>query len=463
MKEEGDYSRETSGDTQEVIRRFESMLKSNSRYYFDVFEFERIIDHYLDIRNAQGAGLAAEIARQQHPYSSELQLKHAEILIAGAKYQEAETLLKLLSQIELNNPDILLLFGKLFMAKKWAIKANVYFQQLLTLNLENRSQVLESISEMFLEAGDTKLALSYLEIAVAEDPENENMWFDIAYCYDREGQIDLAIKAYTRYLDYDPFNDNAWYNLGLLYSREEEHEKALDAFEYCLAVVPDIPIYLLSLAHTLAALEQYPKAIEIFKELLVEDPENVNALCSIGECYEKFTDYPQAAEYYEKTLVLDPENAEAYYGLAVISMEQGRYFESMSMVTLALKYDETNPEFWFGLGKVHHKLGAIDEAIKAYEKALVLDENDVDSISGLAYIYLEQKDEDRALQNFLRCIEIDDDVEFLLQAAIIEFHKDQKDIAKEHLQKAISLDSEAGVDFFNENPEFKNLDELLTN
>lgn len=463
MKEEGDYSRETSGDTQEVIRRFESMLKNNSRYYFDVFEFERIIDHYLDIRNAQGAGLAAEIAREQHPYSSELQLKHAEILIADAKYQEAETLLHLLSQIELNNPDILLLFGKLFMAQKWAIKANKYFQQLLALNLENRAQVLESISEMYLEAGDTKLALSYLEIAIAEDPENENMWFDIAYCYDREGQIELAIKAYTRYLNYDPFNDNAWYNLGLLYSREEEHEKALDAFEYCLAIVPEIPIYLLSLAHTLAALEQYPKAIEIFKELLVEDPENVNALCSIGECYEKFTDYTQAAEYYEKTLVLDSENAEAYYGLAVISMEQGRYFESMSMVTLALKYDDSNPEFWFGLGKVHHKLGAIEEAIKAYEKALVLDENDVDSISGLAYIYLEQKDEDRALRNFLRCIEIDDDVEFLLQAAIIEFHKDQKDIAKEHLQKAISLDSEAGVDFFNENPEFKNLDELLTN
>lgn len=463
MKEEGDYSRETSGDTQEVIRRFESMLKSNSRYYFDVFEFEKIIDHYLDIRNAQGAGLAAEIAREQHPYSSELQLKHAEILIADAKYQEAETLLNLLSQIELNNSDVLLLFGKLFMAQKWAIKANKYFQQLLALNLENRSQVLESISEMYLEAGDTKLALSYLEIAIAEDPENENMWFDIAYCYDREGQVNLAITAYTRYLNYDPFNDNAWYNLGLLYSREEDHEKALDAFEYCLAIVPEIPIYLLSLAHTLAALEQYPKAIEIFKDLLVEDPENVNALCSIGECYEKFTDYTQAAEYYEKTLVLDSENAEAYYGLAVISMEQGRYFESMSMVTLALKYDDSNPEFWFGLGKVHHKLGAIEEAIKAYEKALVLDENDVDSISGLAYLYLEQKDEERALQHFLRCIEIDDDVEFLLQAAIIEFHKDQKDIAKEHLQKAISLDSEAGVDFFNENPEFKNLDELLTN
>lgn len=463
MKEEGDYFRGTEGDTQEVVKRYEDMLRNNSRYYFDVFEFEKIIDHYLDLHNSRGAGLAAEIARQQHPYSSELQLKHAEILIAGGKFEDAETLLDLLYQIEKKNPDVLLLLGKLFLARKWTVKANSYFKQLLLENLENRQEILGTISGMFLETGDTKSALFYLEIAIAEDPENENMWFDIAYCYDREGRTDLALNAYNRFLDYDPFNDTAWYNLGLLYSKEEDHLKAQDAFEYCIAIAPVVPIYILSLAHTLATLEQYPKAIELFNELLEEDPENINAICSIGECYEKMNDFTKATAYYEKTIGLDPENAEAYYGLAVILMEKGCYFESLSMVNLALKYDDVNPEYWYGLGKVRHKLGAIPEAISAYEKAILLDENDVDSISGMAYIFIELKEEDKALKYFLRCIEISEEVEFLLQAAIIEFHKGMRDLAQEHLQKAISLDEAAGVDFFNEYPDLKNLDKLLPN
>ena len=461
MREEGDYYRGTEGDTKEIIKRYEDMLRSSSTYYFDVFEFENIIDYYLDLQNAPGAGVAAEIARQQHPYSSELQLKHAEILIADKKFEEANALLDLLSQIEPKNPDVLLLLGKLYLAKKWIVKANSYFKKVLVENLENRTEIISNICAMLLDIGDTKSALPYLEMAIAEEPANENLWFDLAYCYDREGKTPEAVKGYIRYLDYDPFNDSAWYNLGLLYSREEEHEKALDAFEYCVAIIDEIPIYVLSLAHTLATLERYPKAIELFKELLETDPENVNALCSIGECYEKLGDYGQATSYYDKTLLLDPENAEAYYGLAVIHMDKGNYFGSLAMVNLCLKYDDVNPEYWFGLGKVYHKLGSIPESISAYEKAILLDEEDVDSISGLAYIYIEQHDEDRALRNFLKCIEISEEVEFLVQAAILEFHKGMRPQAFEHLQKAINLDEEAGVDFFNEYPELKNLEDLL--
>ena len=461
MKEESDYYRGTEGGTRDVIRRYEDMLRNNSRYYFDVFEFEKIIDHYLDLQNATGAGVAAEIARQQHPYSSELQLKHAEILIADKKFDEAETLLNLLNQIEPRNPDVLLLLGKLYMGKKWMVKAESYFAQVLAENLETRAEIIGKCCAMLLDAGNAKSALNYLKIAISEDSDNENLWFDLAYCYDREGKTIEAIDAYNRYLDFDPFNDSAWYNLGLLYSREEDHEKALDAFEYCVAIIDEIPIYLLSLAHTLATLERYPKAIELFKELLESDAENVNALCSIGECYEKLGDYQLSTSFYEKTLQLDPENSEAYYGLAVIQLEKGNYFESLSMVNHALKYDEVNPEYWYGLGKVRHKLGSVKEAIEAYEKAIMLDENDVDSISGLAYIYLEQKNDDRALQNFIRCIEISEEVEFLLQAAIIEFQKGMRTRALAHLKKAISIDEEAGVNFFEEYPEFKNLGELL--
>ncbi len=457
MKEDNDFIKGGEEDTREIVRRYEDMLRSNAMFYFDVYEFENIIEHYLELRNAPDAGRAVEIARQQHPYSTDLQLKQAEILVAEGKLIEASELLNLLSQIENSNVQVLFLQGKVFVGMGLPSKAVECFSRMLALTVENRIETIEDISALLLDSGEAQHALPFLEIAIMEDPENENLWFDLAYCYDRLEKVPEAIKAYTRYLDYDPFNDSAWYNLGLVYSRESDHVKALDAFEYAVAINDDMPIYLLSLAHTFASLENYTKAISLFDELLEMDENNTNALCSIGECYEKLGKWEIAAAFYEKTIDLDPENGEAYFGLAVVMMETGKLFESLAFVKKALKYDEVNSEYWYGLGKVYHKLGSTKEAIQSYQRALEFEEDDVDSMAGLAYVYLETGEKELAYSKFLSCIDMAPDAEFLVQAAILEYRSGQKKKAIDHVKKAIALDEEAGNKFFCEYPEAKEI------
>lgn len=457
MKEDNDFIKGGEEDTREIVNRYEDMLRSNSVFYFDVYEFENIIEHYLELHNAPEAGRAVEIARQQHPYSTDLQLKQAEIFVAEEKLSEASELLDLLSRIEDSNTQVLFLQGKVFLGLGLPSKAVECFSKMLALTVENRIEAIEDISAMLLDAGEAEHALPFLEIAIAEDPENENLWFDMAYCYDRQDKVPEAIKAYSQYLDFDPFNDSAWYNLGLIYSRESEHAKALDAFEYAVAINDEMPVYLISLAHTFASLENYTKAISLFDELLEVDEHNTSALCSIGECYEKLGKWDIAAAFYEKTVELDPENAEAYFGLAVVMMETNKLFESLAFVKKALKYDDVNSEYWYGLGKVYHKLGSATEAINAYQKALELEEDDVDSMAGLAYVYLESGEKDLAYSRFLSCIEMAPDAEFLVQAAILEYRNGQKKKAIDHVKKAIALDEEVGNKFFCEYPEAKEI------
>jgi len=49
-------------DTAESVRRFEQMVRNNINSYFDVHEFENIIDYYLDINKFNDALRATEIA-----------------------------------------------------------------------------------------------------------------------------------------------------------------------------------------------------------------------------------------------------------------------------------------------------------------------------------------------------------------------------------------------------------------
>jgi hypothetical protein len=54
------------------INRYEDMLKQNAVSFFDIHEFEYIIDYYLDTHNFQKAHDAVIIGLDQHPTSSDL-------------------------------------------------------------------------------------------------------------------------------------------------------------------------------------------------------------------------------------------------------------------------------------------------------------------------------------------------------------------------------------------------------
>ena len=55
-----------------TVKRFEDMLGSNKPLYFDVEEFEDIIEFYIDNNNLNHANKAIEIALEQHPISDSI-------------------------------------------------------------------------------------------------------------------------------------------------------------------------------------------------------------------------------------------------------------------------------------------------------------------------------------------------------------------------------------------------------
>jgi tetratricopeptide (TPR) repeat protein len=73
----------------EIIERCEKMLKNRKQYYFDVHEFENLIDHYIDSHNLQKADKVTNIARRQHPSCIEIEFRKAKLLIEQQKYKAA--------------------------------------------------------------------------------------------------------------------------------------------------------------------------------------------------------------------------------------------------------------------------------------------------------------------------------------------------------------------------------------
>ena len=86
--------------------KFESMLKTNSVYFFDLTEFEEIIIHYIDIGKHSLAKKAVKLGLEQHPGSINLKLLKVEICVFEDQLEQAQNLLQQIEILEPNNDEV---------------------------------------------------------------------------------------------------------------------------------------------------------------------------------------------------------------------------------------------------------------------------------------------------------------------------------------------------------------------
>ena len=77
----------------ELLNQYQNLKSGKSHSYLDEDSFERIIDYFDDAEDLPQAIEAVDIAIEQYPYSSLLQLKKADLLIAVRRYGDALTTL----------------------------------------------------------------------------------------------------------------------------------------------------------------------------------------------------------------------------------------------------------------------------------------------------------------------------------------------------------------------------------
>ena len=91
-----------------LIGRFDKMLQSGDYYFFDVDEFEQVIDHYLINNQLDKSDIAIRYALEQHPRSSTFMLRQAQLLISKNKINKALDLLAEVEEMEPENTDVFL-------------------------------------------------------------------------------------------------------------------------------------------------------------------------------------------------------------------------------------------------------------------------------------------------------------------------------------------------------------------
>lgn len=365
------------------LSKFESMLKTNSVYFFDSTEFEGIIQYYLDVGRQSLAHKAIKLGLDQHPTSINLKLLHAELLIYEDKLEEADRILTELHAIEPNNEEVYVQKATILSKRKEHLKAIDSLKIALAFT-DEQSDILAMIGVEYLYLDNFDSARLSFAKCLEVDYEDYSSLYNVIYCFDMQNQHAEAITYLTSFIDREPFSEVAWHQLGRQHFILEEYESALRAFDYAVVIDESFVGAYLEKAKTLEQLKQYEEAIENYLITIELDDPTAFAYCRVGECNYKLGNRDLALKYFKKTVREDPLLDKGWIALTNLYCEEKRYQKALYFINKAIAIDESNTLYWRKYAEINLKLDFYEEVIKAFKNCIEYNDKSLDIFVGLS-------------------------------------------------------------------------------
>lgn len=443
-------------ETLALVKRFENMIRQDEQYFYDVSEFEDIIDFYFFQNDLQKANQCIRQALEQHPGCVDLILKQAQYFINAGDIEDAERIMKELDQIDSIDHEIHFAKGTIYSQIEKPEKAIEEFERAIG-GVEYPDDLYTNIAYEYENLGNYDKAIGYLLKASEADPENEAVLYELSFCFEVSQQTHKGIVFLQDFLNKHPYSKAAWFNLGIAFSNQELFEKAIDAYDYVIAIDETFASAYFNKANCYANLSNYDKAIETyFETFFYEEPESVTYYY-IAECYEKLRRFDSSLEYYKKAIALDPDFADAWLGVGISYDELGKPQTALPFVRKAIKLTPTMPEYWFILGDLQIKLAKIEEGIASYRKVIELDPEDPEIWLDLSVVYADLKNFEKAYDILAEGLHWHKKhPDFFYGMAYYQYLDGKSNQAGETLSNALAMDFDGHKRLFKTFPEAKN-------
>ena len=427
------------------LTKFESMLKTNNIFFFDLVEFEEIIIHYLDVGKLSLAKKAVKLGLEQHPKSVDLKLLQVEIYIFEDELDKATNLLKRIEQIEPTNDEVFI--------QKATIYSKLGDHKEAIINLEKALTLTDDQLDVWALMGMEYLYLDHFEDArlsfencIEEDFEDYSALYNIVYCFDMEKKHDEAITYLDNYINKNPYCEVAWHQLGRQYFILQMFHKALNAFDYAVLIDESFIGGYLEKAKTLEELEQYQEAIDNYLITLELDDPTAFAYVRIGECYEKIHKFAAAISYYKKAVHEDPLLDRGWFLLTNLYYNDKNYQKAAYYVSKALNIDDDNSLYWRKYAEIQLKLNFYEEAVTGFENCLDLKDDAFEIYIGLTDVLSFLGEFEDAIAVLFKAQKIHKniaEIEYRLAGLFFVLHKEKYSF--HHLIEGLKIDYEYHV------------------
>ncbi|ATA68983.1 hypothetical protein CGC48_10350 [Capnocytophaga cynodegmi] len=378
------------------VSKFESMLQKNHILFFDVDEFEEIIEYYLELGKMSKAKHALQIGLNQHPSAISLKLLQVEVMIFEDELQQASVILDELEMIEPSNSEVYVQKANLYSKLNQHEKAIDLLKYALPL-ADDLVDVYSLIAMEYLFIENYQEAKKYFKKCLSEDIEDYMSLQQLLFCYDILEENDEAIAFLNAYLDKNPYCEVAWHYLGKQHLVKEELNEALRCFDFAIISDDTFTGAYFEKAKVLEKLENYQKAIENYKITLTLDDASPLVYLHIGRCFEKMNDDVTAEQYYFKAVHEDPQLSKSWLTLAEFYYLRGNHSKALNYINKVLLLEDNNPYYWRRCAEINFCLQDYERAEYAFSQAVEFGDYSLNTLINWTDLLLLNEDYVKAL------------------------------------------------------------------
>ncbi len=441
-------------EIRELVDKFEQKLKFNQNFFFDVEEYEILIDYYIDNENIPYTNQLIQSAVSQHPDSVGILLKKAQLYAYADNTEQALELLAKLEGMDPTNSDVFFTKGAIYSQLKRYEKAIEEYHKAIA-KAEELDEVYINIAFEYENLGNYDKAIEYLKKALEIVPENEMILYELSMSFEFAQRTDESIAFFTNYLNEFPYSYSAWINLGSAYNSQDLNEKAIEAFDYAIAIDDVNTSAYYSKAATYVGMEEYVKAIDIYNEILKIDNNYAIPFFYIGECYEKMEDFNAAIDYHTRSIKHDEYFSDAWLGRGISFYELKKIPQSINDIKKAISLNEENAEYQLILAEILHK-EKMEGATEIYQKVLNEDPNNTDAWLDYSDSFRDNSDIETAIEIISHGLKaMPKNVELYYRLAAYQLLNREVKTAYITIAIALEIDAEPLNDFFDYISELK--------
>jgi len=290
-----------------------------------------------------------------------------------------------INQFILENPND----GKLFRIRSQILLDSGQYKEALSDAKRALSLNPEDLYN-FVVVGKAHRALGQIDSALMACNTAEKSGFNDPDNYLLMGDLYLIIRQYNKSLEYlnkalklAPFEPKIYFLKGMLFWEQNDTTKAVSNWQTSIEQDASFGDGYAKLASHYINLKKFDLAEQYLRSGLRLKPNDAFLHYDMG-VFLTFKGYSDsAASAYEQALVLKPDLSVAQTNLGLIRFNQRRYTESRSLLEKALPTDPKNPAILYPLALSYQYTGMLDNAIAELDKVIKLNRDYVKE-AGLA-------------------------------------------------------------------------------
>lgn len=292
-------------------------------------------------------------------------------------------------------------------------------------------------------ADDTLGVLSNLDLLIAEEPDNADLYYQRAQYHLEEdnvfsgkADVEKAIqldstkaKYFTLLADFnlvmskipevktnlanalrlEPENTDALLKYGEFQLYLQDYPAVFENVNKALKLNPYLAkgYFIKGMAYT--EMKDTAMAISSFQTCVEQDPEYYHAHMQLGLLFAAKHD-PICINYFNNAIRVNPEKPEAYYALGFFYQEHGNYEDALLCYDNMLKVSPKNAAALYNKGYVHLVyLDHYDEAIDWFTQTIQVDPRYADAYYNRGYAYELKSNKAAARQDYQNAIRVQPD------------------------------------------------------